>query len=61
LLDLKDIRAMVQHVGDHASQFTTQYGNISTPSIGAIQRGLLALESEGGDKFFGEPALTSTI
>jgi uncharacterized protein len=57
LLDLKDIRAMVQHVGDHASQFTTQYGNISTASIGAIQRGLLALESEGGDKFFGEPAL----
>jgi DNA helicase HerA-like ATPase len=57
LLDLKDIRAMVQHVGDHASKFTTQYGNISTASIGAIQRGLLALESEGGDKFFGEPAL----
>ncbi|HET9377580.1 MAG TPA: helicase HerA-like domain-containing protein [Chthoniobacterales bacterium] len=57
LLDLKDIRAMVQHVGDHASQFTTRYGNISTASIGAIQRGLLALESEGGDKFFGEPAL----
>jgi uncharacterized protein len=57
LLDLKDTRAMVQHVGDHASQFTTQYGNISTASIGAIQRGLLALESEGGDKFFGEPAL----
>jgi len=57
LLDLKDIRVMVQHVGDHASTFTTQYGNISTASIGAIQRGLLALESEGGDKFFGEPAL----
>jgi DNA double-strand break repair helicase HerA and related ATPase len=57
LLDLKDIRAMVQHVGDRASQFTTEYGNISTASIGAIQRGLLALESEGGDKFFGEPAL----
>ncbi|HEY4783278.1 MAG TPA: helicase HerA-like domain-containing protein, partial [Chthoniobacterales bacterium] len=57
LLDLKDIRAMVQHVGNHASTFTTQYGNISTASIGAIQRGLLALESEGGDKFFGEPAL----
>jgi DNA double-strand break repair helicase HerA and related ATPase len=50
-------RAMVQHVGDHASQFTTRYGNISTASIGAIQRGLFALESEGGDKFFGEPAL----
>jgi len=48
---------MVQHVGDHASKFTTQYGNISTASIGAIRRGLLALESEGGDKFFGEAAL----
>jgi DNA helicase HerA-like ATPase len=57
LLDLKDLRAMVQHVGDRASQFTTEYGNISTASIGAIQRGLLALESQGGDKFFGEPAL----
>jgi DNA helicase HerA-like ATPase len=57
LLDLKDLRAMVQHVGDHASQYTTQYGNISTASIGAIQRALLALESEGGAKFFGEPAL----
>jgi DNA helicase HerA-like ATPase len=57
LLDLKDLRALVQHVGDRASQFTTEYGNISTASIGAIQRGLLALESQGGDKFFGEPAL----
>jgi uncharacterized protein len=57
LLDLKDLRATVQHVGDSARQFTTEYGNISTASIGAIQRGLLALESQGGDKFFGEPAL----
>ncbi len=57
LLDLKDLRATVQYVGDHASEFTTQYGNVSTASIGAIQRGLLALESEGGDKLFGEPAL----
>ena len=57
LLDLKDLRAIVQYVGEHASDFTTQYGNISTASIGAIQRGLLNLESQGGDKFFGEPAL----
>ncbi len=57
LLDLKDLRATVQYVGEHASDFTTQYGNVSTASIGAIQRGLLSLESEGGDKLFGEPAL----
>jgi len=57
LLDLKDLRAMVQHVGDNAGQFKTQYGNISAASIGAIQRGLLALEDQGGDKFFGEPML----
>ena len=57
LLDLKDLRATVQHVGDHASDLTTQYGNVSTASIGAIQRGLLNLESQGGGKFFGEPAL----
>jgi DNA helicase HerA-like ATPase len=57
LLDLKDLRAMLQFAGDNAAQFRTQYGNISTASIGAIQRGLLALESQGGDKFFGEPAL----
>ncbi len=47
LLDLKDLRAMLQHVGDNAEQFTTQYGNVSAASIGAIQRGLLALESAG--------------
>ncbi len=57
LLDLKDLRAMCQYVGDNASQFTTQYGNISAASIGAIQRGLLQIEAQGGDKFFGEPML----
>src|ERR1700752_3467661 len=57
LLDLKDLRAILQHAGDNAAQFRTRYGNISTASIGAIQRGLLALESQGGDKLFGEPAL----
>ncbi len=57
LLDLKDLRAMVQHVGDNARQFTTDYGNISAASVGTIQRALLALESQGADKFFGEPAL----
>jgi len=57
LLDLKDLRAMVQHVGDNAKQFTTEYGNVSAASIGAIQRGLLTLEQQGGDKFFGEPML----
>jgi DNA helicase HerA-like ATPase len=57
LLDLKDLRAMLQFVGDNATQFKTQYGNVSTASIGAIQRGLLTLEEQGGDKFFGEPAL----
>ena len=57
LLDLKDLRALLAHVGDNAKQFTTQYGNISSASIGAIQRGLLAIDQQGGDKFFGEPAL----
>lgn len=57
LLDLKDLRAMLQYVGDNASQFRTQYGNVSPASIGAIQRGLLELEHQGGEKFFGEPAL----
>jgi DNA helicase HerA-like ATPase len=57
LLDLKDLRAMLQHAGDHAKEFTTDYGNISAASIGAIQRGLVALESEGGEGLFGEPAL----
>ena len=57
LLDLKDLRAMVQHVGDNAARFKTEYGNVSTASIGAIQRGLLTLEEQGGDLFFGEPML----
>jgi uncharacterized protein len=57
LLDLKDLRAMLQYVADNADQFKTQYGNISAASAGAIQRSLLALESQGADKFFGEPAL----
>ncbi|SEJ79934.1 MULTISPECIES: helicase HerA-like domain-containing protein [unclassified Variovorax] len=57
LLDLKDLRAMLQYVGENASQFTTQYGNISAASVGAIQRGLLQIETQGGDKFFGEPML----
>ena len=57
LLDLKDLRAILQFVGDNAAQFTTQYGNVSTASIGAIQRNLLTLEQQGGDKFFGEPAM----
>lgn len=57
LLDLKDLRAMLQHVGDRAAQFKTQYGNVSTASIGAIQRNLLTLEEQGGSHFFGEPAL----
>src|SRR5208282_3722038 len=57
LLDLKDLQAMLRHVGDNARDFQTQYGNISAASVGAIQRGLLALEQQGGDKFLGEPAL----
>jgi len=57
LLDLKDLRAMLQHVGDNASQFTTEYGNVSAASVGAIQRGLLQIEEQGGDRFFGEPML----
>lgn len=57
LLDLKDLRAMLQHVGDNAKQYTTAYGNISAASVGAIQRGLLQIESQGGDQFFGEPML----
>ncbi len=56
LIDLKDLRMMLDFVGKNASQFTTKYGNIASSSIGAIQRSLLAIESQGGDKFFGEPA-----
>jgi DNA helicase HerA-like ATPase len=57
LLDMKDLRAMCQYVGDNARDFTTQYGNVSAASVGAIQRGLLQIESQGGEKFFGEPML----
>jgi len=57
LLDLKDLRAMLQHVGDNASQFTTEYGNVSSASVGAIQRGLLQIDTQGGNQFFGEPML----
>ncbi|CAN7260525.1 helicase HerA-like domain-containing protein [Rhizobacter sp. LjRoot28] len=57
LLDLKDLRAMLQHVGDNASDYTTEYGNVSAASVGAIQRGLLQIEEQGGDRFFGEPML----
>jgi len=60
LLDLKDLRAMLQYVGDNGSQFTTEYGNVSAASIGAIQRGLLQIEQQGGDRFFGEPMLNIT-
>ena len=57
LLDLKDLRAMLQHVGEHAAELQMQYGNISAASIGAIQRGLIMIEEQGGDRFFGEPML----
>jgi uncharacterized protein len=57
LLDLKDLRAMLQHVGDNAAKYKTRYGNVTGSSIGAIQRGLLALENQGAAQFFGEPML----
>ncbi len=57
LLDLKDLRAMLQYVGDNGKEFTTQYGNISAASAGAIQRGLMQIETQGGASFFGEPML----
>ena len=57
LLDFKDLTAMLQYVGDNAKDFQTQYGNISAASIGAIQRGLVEIQQQGGEKFFGEPAL----
>ena len=57
LLDMKDLRAMCQLVGDSAAEFTTEYGNISAASIGAIQRGLMQIEAQGGDQFLGEPML----
>ncbi|ABR90060.1 Uncharacterized conserved protein [Janthinobacterium sp. Marseille] len=57
LLDTKDLRAMLQYVGDNAATFQTEYGNISSASIGAIQRGLIGIDEQGGDTFFGEPML----
>lgn len=57
LLDLKDLRAMLQFVADNSKSLMTQYGNVSAASVGAIQRRLLEIEQQGGDKFFGEPAL----
>ncbi|MHB1341838.1 MAG: helicase HerA-like domain-containing protein [Coriobacteriia bacterium] len=57
LLDLDDLRAMLKYVSDNASEYQLQYGNVSAASVGAIQRGLLSLEQQGGDKLFGEPAL----
>jgi len=57
LLDLDDLRTTLQYLGDHASEFSREYGNVSKRSIGAILRRLLVIEREGGDRFFGEPAL----
>jgi DNA helicase HerA-like ATPase len=57
LLDLKDLRALLEYVGNNARDFQTQYGNISAASVGAIQRGILALQQQGADKFIGEPML----
>jgi uncharacterized protein len=57
LLDMKDLQAMLQHVANDAKDYQTQYGNISAASVGSIQRGLVALQQQGGDQFFGEPAL----
>ncbi|NOU25522.1 MAG: DUF853 family protein [Methylotenera sp.] len=57
LLDLKDLRAMMQHAAEHAAEYQAAYGNISAASVGAVQRGLLELETQGADQFFGEPAL----
>ncbi len=57
LIDLKDLRSMLQYAGDNAKEFKLTYGNISPQSVGAIQRALLALEDSGGNDFFGEPAL----
>ena len=57
LLDFKDLRAITHYIGDNAKSFQTQYGNISSASIGAIQRGLLTLEQQGAGHFFGEPML----
>ncbi|MCB1412929.1 MAG: DUF853 family protein [Xanthobacteraceae bacterium] len=57
LLDMKDLKSMLSFVGEHAAELTTQYGNVSKQSVGSILRQLLVLETQGGDRFFGEPAL----
>ena len=57
LIDLKDLRKLLEHIGNERTKYTIKYGSVSAISIGAIQRGLLTLEEQGGDKFFGEPAL----
>lgn len=57
LLDLKDLQSLMMHVGENADQLTLQYGNVSSASVGAIQRGLLQIDEQGGDMFFGEPAV----
>ena len=57
LLDLKDLQALMQYVGENADEMTTKYGNVSSASVGAIQRGLLQIDEQGGDNFFGEPAV----
>jgi DNA helicase HerA-like ATPase len=57
LLDMKDLRALLQHAADNAKALKARYGNVTSATVGAIQRGLLALEEQGGDRFFGEPAL----
>ena len=58
LIDLKDLRLVLQYVGDHRKEYTLQYGNVSLQSIGSIQRNLLVLEQQGGDFFFGEPSIS---
>ncbi|MBR2287554.1 MAG: DUF853 family protein, partial [Clostridia bacterium] len=57
LLDIKDLKAMLKYVGEHAKDYTLEYGNVSAASVGAIQRAVAVLEDQGGDRFFGEPAL----
>src|SRR5258707_13088662 len=57
ILDLKDLRAMLAYIADHAAELTVQYGNVSKATIGTIQRQLLVLENQGGEKFFSDPAL----
>lgn len=57
LIDLKDLRSMLQYVGEHANEFTLEYGSVSKTSVGAITRALLILEDQGGNNFFGEPAI----